>query len=118
MKLVGNGDLHAKNVSILADGPGASYRLSPAYDLLSTLPYGDRTMALPFEGRDARLRRMHFLAFGNRYGVREEATARLLDQLCERAAPWLPRLEEIGLEPRRTADLRRTIAARLEELRA
>ncbi|HSP79638.1 MAG TPA: HipA domain-containing protein [Myxococcaceae bacterium] len=114
--LIANGDLHAKNVSILADGPAGGFRLSPAYDLLSTLPYGDQRMALKFEGRDDNLRRSHFLAFGARFGVKEVATAKMLDELCDRAVPWLGRLEEIGLDARRTAHLRRTLEKRREDL--
>jgi serine/threonine-protein kinase HipA len=59
--LIGNGDLHAKNVSVVDSGAG--WVFSPAYDLLATLPYGDRTMALMFEGRLDTFRRKHFLAF-------------------------------------------------------
>ncbi|RKH54463.1 type II toxin-antitoxin system HipA family toxin [Corallococcus sp. AB050B] len=116
--LIGNGDLHAKNVSILADGPGGGFRLSPAYDLLTTVPYGDHRMALQFEGRDDNLRRAHFIAFGERYGVNAKAIGTLLDQLCTRAEPWLERLEEIGFDAHRTDFLRRTMRKRLDELRA
>lgn len=116
--LIGNGDLHAKNVSILADGPGEGFRLSPAYDLLTTLPYGDHRMALKFEGRDDNFRRAHFIAFGERYGVNAKAVSVMLDKLCTRAEPWLERLEEIGFDARRTDFLRRTMHKRLQELRA
>jgi serine/threonine-protein kinase HipA len=37
--IIGNGDLHAKNVSLVLDKEDRQWRLSPAYDLLSTLPY-------------------------------------------------------------------------------
>ncbi|MGE6756813.1 type II toxin-antitoxin system HipA family toxin [Corallococcus interemptor] len=116
--LIGNGDLHAKNVSILADGPGGGFRLSPAYDLLTTLPYGDHRMALKFEGRDDNLRRAHFIAFGERYGVNAKAVSVMLDKLCASAEPWLERLEEIGFDARKTDFLRRTMHKRLGELRA
>ncbi|RKI38540.1 type II toxin-antitoxin system HipA family toxin [Corallococcus sp. AB004] len=116
--LIGNGDLHAKNVSIFAEGPRGGFRLSPAYDLLTTLPYGDHRMALQFEGRDDNFRRAHFIAFGERYGVKAKAISTLLDQLCTSAEPWLERLEEIGFDARRTDFLRRTMHKRLQELRA
>ncbi|MBI2162364.1 MAG: HipA domain-containing protein, partial [Candidatus Rokubacteria bacterium] len=38
--LIGNGDAHGKNFSLLHDASG-SLRLAPLYDLLSTLAYGD-----------------------------------------------------------------------------
>lgn len=114
--VIANGDLHAKNVSLLADGPDGGLRLAPAYDLLSTLPYGDDRMALRFEGRDTRLRRKDFLAFGARFGVREAATVSLLNDLCTKAARWVVRVDEIGLEQRKTAWLRRTMEKRLADL--
>lgn len=41
---IGNGDLHGKNVSVY--GSDGQVELTPAYDALSTLPYGDTHMAL------------------------------------------------------------------------
>lgn len=112
--LIGNGDLHCKNVSVVR-GP-AGFRLSPAYDLLSTLPYGDRHLALPIEGRDDNLRRKTFIAFGERFGVLPAATAAILDELADRARPWVARLGEIGLDVKKSADLRRTIEKRIDDL--
>ncbi len=43
--VVGNGDAHAKNFSLLHDRNGA-LRLAPLYDLLSTLMYGDDRLAM------------------------------------------------------------------------
>lgn len=43
--LVGNGDAHAKNFSLLHE-PSGVLRLSPLYDLLSTLFYGDEHLAM------------------------------------------------------------------------
>src|SRR5205823_4030239 len=48
--LTANGDAHAKNFSVLQRLDG-EWRVSPAYDLPSTQPYGDHTMALPLEGK-------------------------------------------------------------------
>lgn len=112
--LIANGDLHAKNVSILREAPG--FVLSPAYDLLSTFPYGDRNMALKLDGRDANLRRSHFLTFSARLGLREQAVASILDELCDRAPKWIDRLDEIGLDVRKTRLLRDTMIRRREQL--
>ena len=114
--LICNGDLHAKNVSILATDAG--FVLSPAYDLLTTLPYGDRRMALALDGRDDNLKRKSFVAFGERFGVRAKATSAMLDELCDRSDRWITHLEEIGFGARQTADLRRTIAKRRNDLGA
>ena len=112
--LVANGDLHAKNVSLRTrDG---RVELTPAYDVLSTLPYGDRSMALSFDGRDDNLKRAGFVAFGERHGVRRAATEAILDELCDVAPVWIERLEEIGLEPRKRADLARVMKKRRGDL--
>jgi len=42
--LVGNGDAHAKNYSLLHESAG-TLRLAPIYDVLSTLTYGDNHLA-------------------------------------------------------------------------
>jgi serine/threonine-protein kinase HipA len=43
--LVGNGDAHAKNFSLLHDASGALH-LAPLYDLMCTLTYGDDRLAM------------------------------------------------------------------------
>lgn len=74
-------------------------------------------MALKIAGRDARLRRRHFVELGARHGVREPAVNALLDRLCDAIAPWIERVEEIGLAARSTAHLRKTMEQRRDELR-
>lgn len=116
--LIGNGDLHAKNVSV-GETPAGDRRLTPAYDLLSTLAYvGDDPMALRLDGRDRSLTRRHFLEFGSRLGVRERALAHRIDRLRDVAAARVPRLPEIGLDGRVTGRLQRELAARRDALGA
>ena len=112
--LIGNGDLHGRNVSVVASADGL--RLSPAYDLLSTFPYGDRVMALHLDGRDDNVKRRDLVAFAERYGVRPAATAGVLDEICDGSPAWIARIDEIGLDPRKTADLRRVMNKRLEDI--
>ena len=113
--LIGNGDLHAKNFSAAVRTDG-TWGASPAYDLVSTQPYlGWRDpMALDLYGRANRLDRRHLVESGRRLGLPDRAVVRMLDQLVERAAPWVDRVAGIGLEERPTqllADLlRRRIA--------
>jgi serine/threonine-protein kinase HipA len=114
--LVANGDLHAKNVSLRTVAVDGRVELTPAYDVLSTLPYGDRSMALSLDGRDDNLKRAGIVAFGERHGVRRAATEAILDELCDVAPPWITQLDEIGLEPRRAADLARMMKKRRADL--
>ena len=76
--LTGNGDVHAKNISILAT-PAGEWRISPAYDLPSTLPYRDHTLALAMLGRQDGLSRRSLLAFAEAVGVPARAAERTLE---------------------------------------
>ena len=115
--LIANGDLHAKNISLLSDPVTSAVRLTPAYDLVATWPYGDRSMALSFEGRDDNFKARDFINFGKRFGVREPAMTRILSELTERSAPWIERLSEIGLSEKQTVDLKKIMVKRREDLK-
>ena len=114
--LIANGDLHARNVSILTSPKTGRSELTPAYDILSTLPYGDQRLALKFEGRDDNLKRKNFIDFGKRFGVREVVTQDLLDQIYEDSPGWIDRLEEIGLGEKKTTHLRTVMLKRRTDL--
>ncbi|MFL5322405.1 MAG: type II toxin-antitoxin system HipA family toxin [Myxococcaceae bacterium] len=110
--LICNGDLHAKNVSVIYQTAISGYELSPAYDLISTLPYGDRRMALKLDGKDDGWTRALLVRFAERFGVSTRAVKLSLDRLCDETAHWTSRLDELGLPAKKTADLRRTMDRR------
>lgn len=95
--LTGNGDVHAKNIAVLASTPG-EWQVAPAYDLLSTLPYGDNTLALPVGGRNAGLSRKSLLAFAAAVGLPERAAERTLDDV-HKATESIPAELEDGALP-------------------
>ncbi|MBX3129931.1 MAG: HipA domain-containing protein [Polyangiaceae bacterium] len=113
---IANGDLHAKNVSLLLSPDRASLTMSPAYDLLTTLPYGDTSMALMVEGRDKKLRRAHFVALGERLGVRHAATQMILDEVVRAVGSCIEHIGEIGFSSRQNAHLARTLRQRCRDL--
>lgn len=78
--LTGNGDVHAKNLSVLTQ-PDGEARIAPAYDLPSTVPYGDQTLALPMAGKRTGLSRRILLRFAAELGLREKAANGTLDRL-------------------------------------
>lgn len=84
--VIGNGDAHAKNFSLLHDRAGA-LRLAPLYDLLSTLTYGDDRLAMYIDD----VRRTNCVTF---------------DRLLNEAATW-------GLSQVRAADIVTDLIARL-----
>ncbi len=113
--VIGNGDLHAKNISVYFP-PKGPVRLTPAYDLLSTFPYGDTRMALQLDGRDTRFTRPMLVSFAARFHVRETITNRLLDEVCDGIPSWIADLEEIGLDAKKTRALRAEIESRRDRL--
>lgn len=66
--LTGNGDLHAKNISVLQGEDGA-WDLSPIYDVPSTALYRDFTLALPVSGRTKNLKLRHWDEFADSIGL-------------------------------------------------
>lgn len=114
--IIGNGDLHAKNVSIYKSPANGRIELTPAYDLLSTIPYGDNRMALKLEGRDDNLKRNDFLKFGSRHGVREIVIESQLDELCEGILKQVQDVEKIGLTSKSTKHLIAIIIKRCNDL--
>ncbi|ANS78989.1 Protein hipA [Serinicoccus hydrothermalis] len=114
----GNGDLHAKNLSVLQRS--GEWRVSPMYDVPSTVPYGDPTAALPLAGRRENLTRKAFLEFAETVRLPERAATRSLDDVLLVTEQVVDEVEAgaIGLDPRRRGDLVRTLRRRRRDLGA
>jgi serine/threonine-protein kinase HipA len=114
--LIGNGDLHGKNLSIYC--PDGFWRPTPAYDLLTTQPYtGWRDpMAMSLYGRANRLNRQHFLESAERLGLRSRASARMIDETLDAAQQWPARCGEIGFAARQTELLTEMLWSRIATL--
>jgi serine/threonine-protein kinase HipA len=114
--LIGNGDLHGKNLSIHA--PEGWWRPTPAYDLLTTQPYlkWRDPMAMNLYGRANRLKRSDFIDAGERLGVGARPMRRMIDELCDVSTTWIPRCAEIGFADRDTERLIALLTARAESL--
>ena len=103
--LTGNGDVHAKNLSILGTGTG-EWRASPAYDLPSTVPYGDTSLALALQGRTRGISRRHLLGFAAEIGLPERVGTRVLDELLVRLTDLKDTLRSaVAFPAKTTADL-------------
>ena len=114
--LIGNGDLHGKNMSIY--NPRGIWQPAPAYDLLSTQPYSGwkDPMALNLYGHANRLTRATFIDAAERPGLRERATARMIDEIIDAARGWAARREEIGFDDRQTELLAEMLCTRIKSL--
>jgi serine/threonine-protein kinase HipA len=113
--VIGNGDLHAKNISVYfpKDAPAG---LTPAYDLLSTFPYGDKHMALKLDGRDTNFTRQSIVAFAARHRVRKAVADMIIDQVLDSVPLWISELGAIGWDTKTTRALRKEIERRRDRM--
>lgn len=113
--LLGNGDLHAKNMSLLTYENGLT-DFSPAYDLLTTSIYGDQHMALKIDGRDDNIKRSHVIAFAKRHGLNSLVIVRVLNDLVLDFSKHYQILKQIPLTNKKWVALEKLINKRLSDL--
>lgn len=84
--LIGNGDAHAKNFSLVHESPG-SLRFAPLYDLMSTLFYGDDRLAMYVDNvhRTDLMTVDRIVNEAARWGIGAMRAAETVDGLLERA---------------------------------
>jgi serine/threonine-protein kinase HipA len=85
--IVGNGDAHAKNLSLVHE-PSGALRLSPLYDLMSTLHYGDERLAMYVDNvhRTTRVTVARILNETARWGMSRERALDIVQDLLARAS--------------------------------
>jgi serine/threonine-protein kinase HipA len=83
--LVGNGDAHAKNYSLLHD-PSGAVRLAPLYDVMSTLDYGDDHLAMYIDDvrRTTRVTTARIVNEASSWGMGRTRAAAIVDDLLTR----------------------------------
>lgn len=115
--LIGNGELHGKNLSI--HNPDGLWQPTPAYDLLCTQAYTgwNDPMALTLFGRASMLSRTSFVDAGQRLGLRKRAVVATIDALVDGAHGWPDRCEWIGFDDRQTASLAQMLRTRIKRLK-
>jgi serine/threonine-protein kinase HipA len=114
--LTGNGDAHAKNFSVVRDAAG-EWRASPAYDVPSSYPYGDTTLALQLGDRSTGdFRLSDFVALGQRLGVPQRATERAIAELVDRSGAWIDALDQLPFDSGKVRKLFRVLVRRRDLL--
>jgi serine/threonine-protein kinase HipA len=115
--LLGNGDAHGKNFSLL-HSPSGALTLTPLYDLMSTLHYGDNRLAMYVDSVQ-RIDRVTAERVANeavRWGLSRMRAKETIDDLLEKApAAMVAAREETDGVP---VDLVATIERRLTQLRS
>lgn len=86
--LTGNGDMHAKNISVIQRE--GEWRIAPIYDVPSTLPFGDDSMALSIAGKDRDLSRRAFLEFAQDIDLPAPAAESVIESMLTATEPVIP----------------------------
>lgn len=115
--LTGNGDLHAKNVSVLRTADG-QWRVAPIYDIPSSLPYGDLTSALAVAGRRENLTRRTFLRLADEIDLPQRAAASAIDQALKATAKLPEGLIALGYGRKATSAWERQLQRRRRDMSA
>lgn len=113
--LICNGDFHSKNVSLICNRNGI-VTLSPAYDLVCTLPFGDRNMAIKLQGRDDNLKRKDLVDFGRVFDISDKTTIQMLDKLLSKYSKTLKDIEGAPMPAKSQRELIETTKKRCEDL--
>jgi serine/threonine-protein kinase HipA len=119
--LIGDGDMHLKNLALLKSARGgetafSAVRLAPVYDALTTRAFPglehDR-MALKLNGKDERLRRADFVALGSIAGLRATDAQAAIDDVLQRLRQGL---DALSIPPALAlkADAQATVARTLD----
>lgn len=86
----GNADMHLKNFSLIKTGPD-DYRLTPAYDLVSTAlvnPADKEELALTLNGKKNKITREDFIRFFERLAIEPQQQERLFSKIEKSADDW------------------------------
>jgi serine/threonine-protein kinase HipA len=101
----------------VAERPDGAVLPAPVYDVPSTYPYGDVTMALRVNGkiRDD-IGREDLMALAARLGVPARAAAKVVDDVAGRTDLWLDSLADSGFDRRTVHTWTRLVQHRRERL--
>lgn len=114
--LTGNGDLHAKNVSLLGTEAGGEWRVSPAYDVPSTLPYGYHRLALSCGGRRDTLTRAGVGRLGETLGLPAQVVESAVSDALAAHGNLVEEAARLPFDSARAKALRRGLLARRRAL--
>lgn len=114
--LLCNGDLHGKNISVITNSKGFT-NLTPSYDLICTLIYGDQKMALKMDGRDDNLKRKYIHNFCSRFEVPTKSIETMLNNLIKKFSANYRILKKIPMPGKKWILLEKTIQKRILDLR-
>lgn len=115
--VIGNGDMHLKNFSLLTEGDG-TIRLAPVYDYLSSklvLPR-EEDLALNLNGKKNRIKRKDFEIFSKQIGLEVKVMQNIFDRLFERRPVFFEKIGKSFLPEDQKALLEKILKERFSRL--
>ena len=113
--VIGNSDMHLKNLSLLETAPGSQiYSLSAAYDLLPVnivLPEDTEQMALTMNGKKQNIRRKDFMVMAEAMELTDTAAGRMISRVLSMNDRYHSLCEESFLP----SDLKNSLHALIDE---
>lgn len=110
--LTGNDDLHGKNLSVVEDATTREWRVSPAYDIPSTLPYQPGRLALPVGGRRDTVTRATLGGLADDLGLPATAAERVIAEALRATDGLADAVAVLPFDPARQRSLTRGLRAR------
>lgn len=118
---VGNSDMHLKNFSLIETDEGnAEYKISAAYDMLSTnvvIPADKEQMALTINGKKQNIRYKDFIVFANTIGLEENIAEKLIKKIVKMENKYLEMCESSYMPNEMKESLNDLIKTRIEVLK-
>lgn len=117
--LMGNADMHAKNVSFYSPFGTNDFVQSPLYDVVCTAIYKglDTRAAMAMDGKDDRFKLGDFIKFAGRFEVSEKALRHAIANLASKFEPWIDQVASLPFEAKAIEQAQNLMASRLADLR-
>ena len=117
--LTGNADMHLKNFSLFNTSNG-EYKLTPAYDLVSTalvFPEDKEDLALHLNGRKRKLNRKDFIAAFNASSLDEKQQLNIFNKMFDKRDQWFSFIDISFLTPEFKTEYKAIIEERFRRLK-
>ena len=118
--ITGNADMHLKNFSLFSKEQGA-YRLTPAYDMLSTalvMPEDTEELALTLNGKKNKIRRGDFEVAMRASGLDEKVIANIFNKFLKASNEWFTFIDNSFLSEEMKKTYKEIISTKLSILTA
>ena len=119
--VVGNSDMHLKNLSLIETEEGSqTYVLSAAYDLLPVnviMPEDKEQFALTMNGKKTDLSKEDFLAYAQSCGISGKAADNMINLIIRSKDKFLTLCDDSLLPKHLRESMKKMIIVRIENLR-